>query len=98
MCLSVPNTVNMLDEARMVTEQLQVYEVDGVLYGFFSFDRWIGALEKTMIRVVEEKTSIPHFYLEAEFWNSGRYSPEDRLSMIRSICNCLKITGIAEGK
>ena len=51
-----------------------------------------------VFRVVEEKTSIPHFYLEAEFWNSGRYSPEDRLSMIRSICNCLKITGIAEGK
>ena len=98
MCLSVPNTVNMLDEARMVTEQLQVYAVDGVLYGFFSFDRWIGALEKAMIRVVEEKTSIPHFYLEAEFWNSGRYSPEDRLSMIRSICNCGKLTGRAEGK
>lgn len=69
-----------------------------MLYGFFSFDRWIGALEKAHDPRGEEKTSIPHFYLEAEFWNSGRYSPEDRLSMIRSICNCLKITGIAEGK
>lgn len=95
MCLSVPNTVNMLDEAKMVAEQLKMYSVDGALYGFFAFDRWIGALEKTMIRVVEDYTSVPHFYLEGDFWNSGRFSLEDRISMIRSICNCLKISGLA---
>ena len=70
--------------------------MDGALYGFFAFDRWIGALEKTMIREAEERTGIPHFYLEGDFWNGARFSM-DRMSTIRSICSCLKISGISAG-
>ena len=96
MCLEAPNNVNMLDEVRMTCEQLTKYPVDGALYGFFAFDRWIGALEKTMIREAEERTGIPHFYLEGDFWNGARFSM-DRMSTIRSICSCLKISGISAG-
>lgn len=95
MCLEGPNNVNMLDEVRMTCEQLTRYPVDGALYGFFAFDRWIGALEKIMIREAEGRTGIPHFYLEGDFWNGAHFSLEDRLTTIRGICNCLKISGIA---
>lgn len=94
-CLAMPSAVNMRDEARIVAQVLSQYTVDGALYGFFAFDRWIGALQKTMIQIVEEQTNIPHFYLEGDFWDGRRYQLEDRISRIRGICNCLKITGIA---
>ena len=98
MCLEAPNNVNMLDEVRMTCEQLDKYPVDGALYGFFAFDRWIGALEKIMIREAEERTGIPHFYLEGDFWNGARFSLDDKLATIRGICNCLKISGLTAGK
>lgn len=95
MCLEAPNNVNMLDEVRMTCDQLTSYPVDGALYGFFAFDRWIGALEKIMIREAEERTGIPHFYLEGDFWNGSRFSLEDKLTTIRGICSCLKISGLS---
>lgn len=98
MCLEGPNNVNMLDEVRMTCDQLNKYPVDGALYGFFAFDRWIGALEKIMIREAEERTGIPHFYLEGDFWNGARFSLDDKLATIRGICNCLKISGLTAGK
>ena len=90
-CLMCPNAVNMLTEAQIDIKILSRYSFDGALFGFFSHDRWIGALHKTMIKEVEEKTGIPHYYLEGEFWNEGKYSMEDRMPFIRGICNSLKI-------
>lgn len=94
-CLATPDAVNMRDEARIVSELLSRYPVDGALYGFFAFDRWVGALQKTMIQIVEETTGIPHFYLEGDFWDGARCDLEDRMAIVRGICNCLKISGIA---
>jgi hypothetical protein len=93
-CLATPDAVNMKDEAEIIIKLLTRYSVDGALYGFFAFDRWIGALQKIMIQIVEERTNIPHFYLEGDFWGNSRYRLEDRIKIIRSICNCLKISGI----
>lgn len=93
-CLLCPNAVNMKNESAIATRLLSNYNFDGALFGFFSHDRWIGALHKTMIREVEEITGIPHYYLEGEFWSDDNYSMEDRLPIIRSICNSLKISKI----
>lgn len=95
--LSNPSAVNMADEANMVAEMLETCRVDGVLYGFFAFDRWMGPLQKTMIKIVEEKTGIPHFYLEGDFWNDARYSLEDRIDQIQSIAHKLKIHHMVSG-
>lgn len=94
MSLATPSSMNMLDEARININLLKRYPVDGALYGFYSFDRWVGALQKTMIRLIEHETGIPHFYLEGDLWDSMKSSPEDRMAIIRSICNCLKISNI----
>lgn len=93
-CLMSPNAVNMQNEAAITMRILQQYTFDGALYGFYSHDRWMGALHKAMIREVEEHTGIPHYYLESAFWDSEHYSVEDRLPIIRSICNSLKISSI----
>ena len=91
-CLMCPNAVNMRNEAAIAIRMLRQYSFDGALFGFFSHDRWIGALHKTMVRRVEEVTGIPHYYLEGEFWGSDDTSRDDRLPIIRSICNSLKIS------
>ena len=91
-CLMWPNAVNMKNEAAIAIRMFSEYRFDGALFGFFSHDRWIGALHKIMIFDVEETTGIPHYYLEGEFWGSDDISVEDRLPIIRSICNSLKIS------
>ncbi len=93
-CFMCPDTVNMKDAARIVADLLGRYPIDGALLGFYDFDRWIGALQKTEMRLVEEATEIPHYYLEGDFWAGDKYSTEDRTAVIRGICNCLKISGI----
>lgn len=89
--LSQPNAVNMEEQARIIVNIMNGYPLDGMLYGFFSFDRWIGALQKTMIQIIEERTGVPHYYLEGDFWNDMRSMDGDRRSLISSIAHQLKV-------
>ena len=70
------------------------YPVDGALYGFYSSDSWVGALQKTMVKVIEAETGVPHFYIEGDLWALGGEARETRLAIVRSICNYLKISNI----
>ena len=67
---------------------------DGALYGFYSSDSWVGALQKTMVKVIEAETGVPHFYIEGDLWALGGEARETRLAIVRSICNYLKISNI----
>ena len=95
--LSNPSAVNMQNEVELVCEILEKYPQDGVLYGFFDFGCWIGSLQKTMIKMVEEKTGIPHYYFESEFWDDARYSIEDRITRIQNISYKVKINHMISG-
>lgn len=92
-----PSVVNMLNEADLVCEILEKYPQDGVLYGFFDFNCWIGSLQKTLIKIVESRTGIPHYYFESEFWNDEKYSLEDRMARIKSIAYQVKINHMLSG-
>ena len=95
--LSNPSVVNMQNEAELVCAILERYPQDGVLYGFFDFGCWIGSLKKTMIKIVQERTGIPTYYFESEFWDDGRYSLEDRLDRIKNIAYKVKINHMISG-
>ena len=92
-----PSAVNMLNEADLVCDILRKYPQDGVLYGFFDFSCWLGSLKKTLIKIVEGRTGIPHFYFESEFWNDEQYSLEDRMARIKSIAYRVKINHLLGG-
>lgn len=96
--LSNPSAVNMMDEANTVSEMLKDCPTDGVMYGFYSFDRWLGALHKLIIRVVEEKTGIPHYYLEGDFWSDVDIHQKDRVARIKAIANDMKINHMLSGR
>ena len=88
------DAVNMENAAGIAESLLSRFPLDGALIGFYDFDRWIGSLQKTEMRLVEERTGIPHFYLEGDFWAINKVSAEDRKAVIRGICNCLKISSV----
>ena len=92
-----PSAVNLGDEAFMMSRLLSCVPVDGVLFGFFSFDRWLGGLQKTMIKLVEQQSGVPGYYLEGDFWTDEKYSLEDRLSRIESIAYKIKINHMING-
>lgn len=79
------NAVNMKDEANIISEILKEYRLNGMLYGFYTFDRWLGAHQKTMIQMVEKQTGIQHFYIEGDFWDDENYRIEDRIRQIENI-------------
>lgn len=95
--LTNPSAVNMGDESEMIVEMLDDNPVDGVIYGFFSFDRWIGGIQKTMAKIVEDRTGISHYYIEGDFWNDSKYTLEERLSRIENICYHIRIKQLING-
>lgn len=86
-----PSAVNMGNEIELIVKILEKYNLDGMLYGFFAFDRWLGMHQKMMIPLLEEKTGIQYFYLEGDFWNDEKYSLKDRMSRIENIAYYLKV-------
>jgi benzoyl-CoA reductase/2-hydroxyglutaryl-CoA dehydratase subunit BcrC/BadD/HgdB len=83
--------VNTGYQAEQVSEQLLTYKFDGMLFGFFDFDRWLGSDDRLLATMVEEQTGIPSFYVEGDFWEDRDYSQEALRTRIESICEILKM-------
>ena len=64
---------------------------DGLLLGFFDFDRWLGAHHKIASKVIEERTGVPTFYMESDFWEDRDYSPEALRTRIESVAQVIKL-------
>jgi len=84
----IANTGYQADE---VSEVLLTYNYDGMLFGFFDFDRWLGSDDRLLARMVEEKTGLPSFYIEGDFWEDRDYSQEALRTRIESISEILKM-------
>jgi len=85
------STVNTGYRAKIMCEKLETYGVDGMVFGFFDFDRWIGSDHRLLARMVEEKTKLPVFYIEGDIWDDRDYSPEALRTRIESICEIVKM-------
>ena len=86
-----PMCSNMKNECDSYIEKLRTYKADGMLLGFFDFDRWVGPQQKLQAKIVEETLGIPCFYVEADFWDDREYSPEALKTRIESICQVFKM-------
>jgi len=78
-------------EAEQICEKLKTYGADGMVFGFFDFDRWLGSSHRLLARMVEEKTGLPVFYIEGDAWEDRDYSPEALRTRIESICEIVKM-------
>ena len=84
-------TVNAGYKADQISERLMKYRFDGMLFGFFDFDRWLGSDNKLLAKLIEEKTKLPVFYIEGDFWEDRDYSLEALKTRIESICEIVKM-------
>lgn len=82
---------NMGSDIDGMVERCETYHPDGVVMGFFDFDRWLGAHQKTASKRVEERTGVPHFYMECDFYDDRDYTEETMSTRIESICQVLKM-------
>ena len=88
-------TINAGYKAEQISERLLKYKFDGLLLGFFDFDRWLGSDDKLIGRLVEEKTKLPVFYIEGDFWEDRDYSLEALRTRIESICEIIKMRKVS---
>lgn len=89
--LKMPLGQNMGYEVASMVEKVNTYKPDGMLMGFFDFDRWLGAHQKMAAKLVEEETGVPHYYMESDFWDDRDYSEEALRTRIESISQILKM-------
>jgi len=85
------NRVNAGYEAESICEKLETYGSDGMVIGFFDFDRWWGAHNRLLTRMIEEKTKLPVFYIEGDIYEDRDYSQEALRTRIESICEIIKM-------
>ncbi|MGI5976724.1 MAG: 2-hydroxyacyl-CoA dehydratase [Candidatus Limivicinus sp.] len=82
---------NMGSDIESMVEKVETNKPDGVIMGFFDFDRWLGAHQKIAAKKVEERTGVPHFYMECDFYDDRDYGMENMRTRIESICQVLKM-------
>lgn len=83
---------NMGYEVQNMCEKVEKNKpFDGLLLGFFDFDRWLGAHHKIASKMIEEQTGVPTFYMESDFWEDRDYSPEALRTRIESIAQVIKL-------
>lgn len=83
--LKYPLGQNMGYEVESMIEKIEGSKPDGMLMGFFDFDRWLGAHQKMAAELVEKRTGVPHYYIESDFWDDRDYSAEALRTRIESI-------------
>jgi benzoyl-CoA reductase/2-hydroxyglutaryl-CoA dehydratase subunit BcrC/BadD/HgdB len=83
--------MNLGLEVDDTVQKVQALKPDAMVMGFFDFDRWLGAHQKIMSKLVEERTGVPHFYLECDFWEDRDYSQEALRTRIESISQVIKM-------
>jgi len=95
--LKMPIGQNMGYEAEAFVEHVEAYKPDGMVVGLFDFDRWLGGHHKMLAKYVEDKTDIPHYYVESDFWDDRDYSEEAIRTRIESICQLMYMKRDMEG-
>jgi len=83
--------VNLGYQAELICEKLETYGADGMVFGFFDFDRWLGSSHRLLARMVEEKTKLPTFYIEGDIWEDRDYSQEALRTRIESVAEIIKM-------
>lgn len=89
--LRVSLNVNPGYAAEQILEKMEMYGIDGLVFSFFDFDRWLGSDDKLLVRIIREKTKKPVFYFEGDCWDDRDYGPEAIRTRIESVCEVVKM-------
>lgn len=96
--LRTSSSVNSGYQIKLMAEMIKEYDIDGMLYGFFTFDRWLGSNQNMILKRIEEESSVQHFYIEGDFWDDINFKKFDRMGRIESIAYFLKTKKMVTSK
>ena len=88
--LSLPLFNNVFYEAEAIAHLLAKYKNDGLILGFFTFDRWLGAHQNLLKIILKESIAKPVFIMEANFWDERFNNKQRIINQIESIGRLLE--------
>ncbi len=88
--LSLPLFNNVFYEAKAIAHLLAKYKNDGLILGFFTFDRWLGAHQNLLKIILKESIAKPVFIMEANFWDERFNNKQRIINQIESIGRLLE--------
>lgn len=90
--------MNLNGETTSIIEKIEACHPDGMILGFFDFDRWLGAQQKIIAKLVQDRIGLPSYYIEADFWDDRDYSPESLKTRIESVCQIINMRKAQESE
>lgn len=80
------------EEGIQISNLILEQHLDGLILGMFSFDRWLGAHQNLLKKIVEKRTEKNVFIYETDFWNQESFT-QDRM---KTSIETLKKIGVME--
>jgi benzoyl-CoA reductase/2-hydroxyglutaryl-CoA dehydratase subunit BcrC/BadD/HgdB len=88
--LRMSTRVNEKYRAEQMCEKIRFYNIDGVLFFGFDFDRWWGSGVPMVKKIVEETTGVPTIHIEGNIWEDRDYSQEGIRIRLETFAEILK--------
>lgn len=84
-CMGMLIGKDLMEEAGKICEIIQKNHLDGLVLGMFPFDRWMGALQNLIGKVVEERTGKHVLMYETDFWNQEVFTGDRMESVVETL-------------
>lgn len=75
-CLEMLIAGNAKEEAIAICKMLEEKQLDGLVLGMFTFDRWLGAKQNIIKDTIEKETGKRVFVYETDFWNQEMFAAD----------------------
>ena len=84
-CMGMLIGKDLMEEAEKICEIIEKKSLDGLVLGMFPFDRWMGALQNLLQKVVEERTGKHVLMYETDFWNQEVFTGDRMESVVETL-------------
>lgn len=84
-CMGMLIGKDLMEEAEHICAIIEKNHLDGLVLGMFPFDRWMGALQNLLQKVVEERTGKRVLMYETDFWNQEVFIGDRMESVVETL-------------
>lgn len=84
-CMGMLIGKDLMEEAETICKIIEKNRLDGLVLGMFPFDRWMGALQNLLQKVVEERTGKHVLMYETDFWNQEVFTGDRMESVVETL-------------
>ena len=84
-CMGMLIGKDLAEEAGKICGIIEKNHLDGLVLGMFPFDRWMGALQNLLQKIVEERTGKHVLMYETDFWNQEVFTGDRMESVVETL-------------